>query len=64
LCGLWKKKIRRWIPIIFVWRILGAMEGKEIVYEERKNNAKGCVKVVGLVFYFYFILFSFDLLSF
>jgi hypothetical protein len=31
LCDLWKRGIRRWIPIIFVWRVLGGMKEKNLV---------------------------------
>ncbi len=60
LCGLWKKDIRRWIPIILVWGDFEGMEEKKL-YEERENNARECVKVMELgVFSYYYYLFSFS----
>ncbi len=53
LCGLWKG-IRRWIPIILVWRVF--KKWRELLYEETKSIIKRCVKVVELIV-FYFLLF-------
>lgn len=53
LYGLWKKRIKKWIPIILVWRVLEEYE-REILYEKRKSNTHEWVKVGKLVALFFF----------
>jgi hypothetical protein len=31
LCDLWKMGVRRWIPIILIWRVIGGMKEKDLV---------------------------------
>jgi hypothetical protein len=63
LYGLWKNEIKKWIPIILVWRVLEKYE-REILYEERKSNTHEWVKVGRLVALSFFLYLSFALIPF
>jgi len=62
---LWfmKKGIKKWIPIILLWKVLGGVKKKNW-YEERKSNGGKCMKVGKLVVFFFSFLFFFTLFPF
>jgi hypothetical protein len=64
LCDLWKSEIKKGIPIILVWRVLGEMKDRKILYEEQKTNAIELWRLwdlclVFILFYFFLALLCF-----